>query len=98
MDWTPETIKTLRLRLGWSAADFGRHLGVKAQTVMTWESSSTSLAEFLDFELKQVLHRLWSHVETQSLRTTQMAHVEAFMSDGRWAQATHDFISEKQRS
>lgn len=35
--WTAAKIKTLRLRLGWSAADFSRGFGCTGELVLNWE-------------------------------------------------------------
>ncbi len=35
--WTKERIKDLRLRLGWSVAEFSRRLGCVADLVIDWE-------------------------------------------------------------
>jgi len=40
--WAAEDIKNLRLRLGWSAAEFARFFGGKADLVMRWESDEAS--------------------------------------------------------
>lgn len=39
MNWTGEKIKELRLRLGWSQAEFARRLGCRQQTVSEWETN-----------------------------------------------------------
>jgi transcriptional regulator with XRE-family HTH domain len=38
--WTAEEIKTLRLRLGWSAADFSRRFGCLSDVVLAWEKGA----------------------------------------------------------
>lgn len=38
--WTTEDIKMLRLRLGWSAAEFSRHFGCLADLILAWERGS----------------------------------------------------------
>lgn len=35
--WTAEKIKMLRLRLGWSAADFSRRFGCTCEVTIDWE-------------------------------------------------------------
>jgi transcriptional regulator with XRE-family HTH domain len=35
--WTADKIKRLRLRLGWSTADFSRRFGCQTEVVMNWE-------------------------------------------------------------
>lgn len=35
--WTAEQIKNLRLRLGWSAADFSRRFGCDSNLILDWE-------------------------------------------------------------
>lgn len=40
--WTAEEIKKLRLRLGWSAADFSRRFGCTSDVVLKWERGAQS--------------------------------------------------------
>lgn len=35
--WTAQKIKSLRLRLGWSSADFSRRFGCTCEVTMDWE-------------------------------------------------------------
>ncbi len=37
MEWTKESIRELRLRMGWSQADFARRLNCEAKIVDLWE-------------------------------------------------------------
>ncbi|MCB0341858.1 MAG: hypothetical protein H6626_14705 [Pseudobdellovibrionaceae bacterium] len=37
MNWSPEKIRELRLRLGWDLCQFSRRLGVDTEIVRSWE-------------------------------------------------------------
>jgi DNA-binding transcriptional regulator YiaG len=39
-DWTPESIKELRKRLGKTQKEFGEMLGVHVVTIIRWEQGS----------------------------------------------------------
>ena len=71
--WSPEKIKNLRQRLGWSAADFSRHFGVSSLIVLDWESgvSRPTSDDILHIE------RLEFHLEssTAQLQTGPQAEV-----------------------
>ena len=60
--WAAEEIKNLRLRLGWSAADFARFFGGPAELVMGWERGEISPTpeDILQFD------RLSFHAESHS--------------------------------
>ena len=60
--WAPEDIKSLRLRMGWSAAEFARFFGSLADLVMRWErgEASPSPDDILQFD------RLSFHAESHS--------------------------------
>jgi len=36
--WSSQDIRELRLQLGWSQAEFARHLGCRQQTISEWET------------------------------------------------------------
>ncbi|MCB0350228.1 MAG: helix-turn-helix transcriptional regulator [Bdellovibrionales bacterium] len=59
-NWTVEEIKTLRLRLGQSAAEFSRHFGCPIDLIFDWEKGSQSPSP--DDVLQFV--RLESHLES----------------------------------
>ncbi len=40
-EWSKESIRSLRLRLGWSKADLARHLSCTCLDVDAWESGET---------------------------------------------------------
>jgi len=61
-NWTAEEIKCLRLRLGWSAADFARRFGCISNQVLAWERGDSAPSP--DDVLQ--LHRLQMHVESYS--------------------------------
>jgi putative zinc finger/helix-turn-helix YgiT family protein len=45
---TPAEIRYLRTSLGWSGADFARHMGVAAETVSRWETGATPMGAAAD--------------------------------------------------
>ncbi|OFZ12374.1 MAG: hypothetical protein A2Z20_00930 [Bdellovibrionales bacterium RBG_16_40_8] len=65
--WRPEEVKELRLRLGWSAADFSRHFKYHVDIVIAWEigdnfpsATDKLLLERLEFDLEDysdMLHK-----------------------------------------
>lgn len=60
MNWTGEKIKELRLRLGWSQAEFARRLGCRQQTVSEWETNiyqpQNAYSQLLDRFFDQLLN------------------------------------------
>ncbi len=48
MSWTPEKIKQLRRRMGWSQADLAQKLTLDCKTIQKWEEGALCP---LDFQL-----------------------------------------------
>ena len=59
MIWSTEHVKSLRLRLGWSRAEFGRRLGLDLERVYKLEEGSLTL----DNELLTALDTLSASLE-----------------------------------
>ena len=57
MTWNGESVKSLRLRMGWSQSDLARRLNCDSNIVVNWENGKEVpagvLAEELDIFLKQ---------------------------------------------
>lgn len=90
MEWNAQEIRGLRLRLGWSAAELGRRLGVSVVRVMEWEAA-TSL---VDSESINHLCFLRAFVEQNSLRVQQMPLAEVVMNKEQLLQVTHHRLAE----
>jgi transcriptional regulator with XRE-family HTH domain len=54
IQWTPKAIRSLRLRLGWSAADFSRHFGCLSSQILDWESGSGNPSQSDIFQLQRL--------------------------------------------
>jgi transcriptional regulator with XRE-family HTH domain len=74
--WTSAEIKNLRLRLGWSIAEFSRRMGVMPDMVEKWEVGSGQATP--DDVLQ--LERLAFHVEGYSEQTSRNAKCEVLMN------------------
>lgn len=48
----PPEIKFLRKHLGWSGADFAKHIGVSAETVSRWENGREAMGPVADRTLR----------------------------------------------
>lgn len=62
---TPEDIRELRKRLGWSLAEFGRHFGVSPQAVLKWERGDARPSDFALATMIQLNRRLNALSEKQ---------------------------------
>ena len=89
MKWSPQEIRSLRLQLGWSAADFGRRLGCGTQIVMKWENGEIQP----DPEMRNQFHYLNNFAEQNALRLARTPHAEALMNQEQLAQVTHDVVA-----
>lgn len=71
MPWSGYEIKTIRLKLGWSQADFGRRLGLTRQQVEDLELGRLPVDPELDqtlYFLNQGIKKLRSTVRAQPLQ------------------------------
>ncbi len=73
--WTKEHIKDLRLRLGWSVAEFSRRLGCMADLVIDWERGIVSPSPD---DLKQ-LEFLRFHIANYSMLIERESKADAFL-------------------
>lgn len=82
---SPEDIKQLRQRLGWSLAEMARRMGCSVETVAAWEAGHQSP----DGEVISQLEYLESHLRSYSERILQTPLAEKVMHDDRLSQLTH---------
>lgn len=92
---TPEEIRYLRKYLGWSGADFARHIGVGPATVSRWENGSTPMGttseRFLRLlvavktPVRDYVEETLSEVATEK-PSPLSAHLQV-EKNGHWAQA-----------
>lgn len=57
MDWNKETIRTLRLRLGWSQSDLARRLRCEIQFIESWEAGDEEPTKDHLQDLELILHQ-----------------------------------------
>lgn len=89
--WCAGEIKTLRLRLGWSAADFARRLGCTSQTISSWELDlSVPTADD-----ERQLDRLAFYIESYSQQLAREPLAEVFLRDQGLCQVHQEQISRK---
>lgn len=88
MSWSPQQIRNLRLRLGWSLAEFGRHLGGSVREVQLWENGELNIQP----EKINLLIQLVAQVERNAQRLQQEPMAEMVMERDALAQVTHDHI------
>jgi DNA-binding transcriptional regulator YiaG len=55
--WTKESIRSLRLRLGWSQSDLARRLHCQSEFIEDWESGKESPESSLCQELELISHQ-----------------------------------------
>ncbi len=55
--WTKETIRSLRLRLGWSQSDLARRLHCQAEFIEEWENGNVTPEGSLCQELELISHQ-----------------------------------------
>lgn len=88
MNWSPQQIRNLRLRLGWSLVEFGRHMGGSVKQVQMWESGEMSLTA----EAANRFIQLIAQVERNAERLVHQPVAEMVMERDALAQVTHDHI------
>lgn len=54
LEWNRETIRSLRLRLGWSKSDLARRLKCSSAEVEAWEEGGQSLSPHFKGELEML--------------------------------------------
>jgi DNA-binding transcriptional regulator YiaG len=93
MNWGSTEIRSLRLRLGWSAAELGRRLGCSAETVMNWEGGKLKPGK----EAHNQLSFLVTFVEQNAIRVAHEPMAELMLNDGHLAQVTNQMIIDFQK-
>ena len=89
MSWNPQQIRTLRLQLGWSAADFGRRMACSVDMVLSWEAGDATP----DIEMRNQFIFLANYVEKNARRLAQQPYADELMHKEQLAQVTHDIVS-----
>jgi len=81
-NWTAVEIKTLRLRLGWSAADFSRHFGCSSELIFDWEKGGQrpSSQDILQ------LNRLQFHLQSYSDQIQRDSFADRILQNQQLAQ------------
>lgn len=91
MAWTPEEIRSLRKRLGWSHSDLARRLGVGKDAVQEWEKGTLSPCR----ESQQDLHAIHYLMRNCSLEMSVRAVADALLEQNGLEQITSSQISEQ---
>lgn len=86
MNWTPEDIKKLRQRFGWSRAEMARHLGCKTETVSILENGDDSP----DPEVCHQMEHLLNCVDANAQSTQRRAQAESRLTSDRLDQVHFD--------
>jgi transcriptional regulator with XRE-family HTH domain len=89
--WSAGEIKNLRLRLGWSAADFGRRLGCISQTINDWELGRKSPTA----DDERQLDRLAFYIESYSQQLAREPIAELYLREQGLSQVHQEQISRK---
>lgn len=74
--WTAKEIKSLRLRLGWSAADFSRHFGCHSDLILKWEGGEASPSPDDLLQLKRLAHYLNTYSEQVAIGPAVECEIE----------------------
>jgi transcriptional regulator with XRE-family HTH domain len=80
--WTKEHIKDLRLRLGWSVAEFSRRLGCVADLVIAWEKGANNPSPD---DLIQIEH-LSFQITNYNMHIEKESKAEAFLNASAFEQ------------
>ncbi len=87
-EWGAEEIRSLRLRLGWSAADFARRFGCLSQLVSDWERGTQVPTS--DDILQ--LQRLSLYVDSYSEQVQRGPVAEQVLKSGGFEQVHNDLL------
>jgi transcriptional regulator with XRE-family HTH domain len=82
---SPDDIKQLRQRLGWSVAEMARRMGCGTDVVTAWELGRQSP----DQDVLNQMQYLDSYLHSYSERISQTPMAEKVMHDDRLSQLTH---------
>ncbi len=87
--WSSQEVRELRWRLGWSQAEFARHLGCRQQTISEWETGS--------YEPQNAYSKLLNHLEGESDRYITHIKIEAvadaLLNEQNTSQITHTEVA-----
>jgi transcriptional regulator with XRE-family HTH domain len=89
---SPEDIKQLRQRLGWSVAEMARRMGCSTDVVGAWENGHQSPDPDV---LNQMLY-LENYLHSYCERILQKPLAEKVMHDSQLSQLTHRALSDTQ--
>jgi hypothetical protein len=91
-NWSAEEIKNLRLRLGWSAADFSRHFGGPSELILSWEegAQAPSSQDILQ------LNRLRFHLQSYSDQVVRDSTADRVLQEQRLSQICRSEILQHQ--
>lgn len=84
MEWTAESIRALRLRLGWDLCQFSRRLGLDLGEVRAWEVGDQAPDE----ESLRNINQLKLYADQNSLHVSQQPVADILMSDNGLEQIT----------
>ncbi len=57
LDWNKESLRTLRLRLGWSRSDLAHHLHCSSEEIESWEEGNCHIEVSVKNELELILRQ-----------------------------------------
>ena len=82
--WTPQKIKLLRQRLGWSRAEFSRRVGVKQEVVLMWEKGQKKPDGATLNHMKSLLDHLQNYNESLAIDP----QAESYLTENNLSQIT----------
>ena len=82
--WTPQNIKLLRQRLGWTRAEFSRRIGVRQEMVLSWEEGQKTP----DGETINQLRTLLDHLQSYNLNLSADPLAEIYLAENNLNQTT----------
>lgn len=88
MEWSPERIRTLRLRMGWSQSDLARRLDCEPLHIAHWERGHSTP----NSPASQVLELLQHQAELASYEISQSCQVEATLLERDLESIDHDSL------
>ena len=89
--WNSTSIRSLRLRFGWSQCDLARRLHCEACEITCWEQSES----FPSPEVSEQLFLLLKQAEFMSNEMAQLPQAEAYLEKGDFNQIDFRSLSER---
>jgi transcriptional regulator with XRE-family HTH domain len=77
MEWNSESLRNLRLRLGWSRAELARKISCESQAISNWEMG----LDMIEPVFSPRLEKLFQDAELASLEIAQFALADQEMSE-----------------